>query len=78
MAAPTEAEMKAALKERVSSDLLFALSECGVALQWQHSLTITRGYNNLRLVAGIEESRMAVRQAFIDELRIGDDVPNRR
>ena len=78
IAEPTDEEMKRKLKERSSSELLFALSECGVPLKWQHELVVNCGYNCLRLVAGIEETREKVRAAFIDELKVTDAIPNHR
>ena len=75
---PTDEEMKQKLKEKSSSELLFALSECGVPLKWQHELVVNCGYNCLRLVAGIEETREKVRAAFVDELKVTPDVPNHR
>jgi hypothetical protein len=64
-AEPTDTEMKQKLKEKSSSELLFAVSECGVPLKWQHELVVKCGYSNLRLVAGIEETREKVQSRGI-------------
>ena len=81
MAEPTEAELKVwrdnLNEKKVGSELAYAMTECGVPLRWQSALA-DKGFTNLRLVAGLEETRAAVRVALTAELELGDTVPNYR
>ena len=72
MADGTDAEKivwRAFLKEHMTSDLLFALSESGVPLRHQHALA-NAGFVNMRLMTGLDETRGGVRTALNAELRL--------